>query len=117
MYEFLIPGYLTKVPKLISVALKNDAKERWTLLEGLYELSTDLENGLPKWKMMGGAHEIVSVNNMWYIRQDGSNQKFYTHDQPHANERLPDDSDYNWKMYDGSQWVETASGDVKIKGK
>ena len=113
MYKFLV----TKIPKLLSVTLANDAKAKWRGLEGIYELSQDLESSLPKWKMIGGPHEIESLNNMWYVRQDGSNQKFYTHDQPLANERLPDDPIYNWKMYDGSGWVVTTKGDVKIQGK
>ena len=86
------------------------------MFEGIYELTPDLQNGLPKWKIMDGLHEIEPIGNVWYISQDGANSKFYTHDQPHANERLPDDTTYKWKMHDGSQWVETASGDVKIKG-
>ena len=117
MYELFIPGFSNEVPKLLSVTLANDAKAKWEGLEGIYEISPTLESGLPKWKMLGGPHEIESLNNMWYIRQDGSNEKFYTHDQPLANERLPDDPLYNWKMHDGSGWVVTTSGDVKIQGK
>ena len=94
MYEFLVPGFSTEIPKLLSVTLNNDANAKWKGIEGIYEISPDLENGLPKWKMLGGPHEIESLNNMWYIRQDGSNSKFSTHDQSHAIKRLPDDPTY-----------------------
>ena len=119
MYELFnvleLRGFSYGIIKFMIVTLKNDAKTKWSLLEGIYEISA-AHNGLPTWKMMGGPHEIKAVNNMWYISKDGSNQKFYTHDQPLATEKLPDDPLYNWQMHDGSQWVETVSGDVKIQG-
>ena len=80
----------------MTVTLKNDAKTKWKELEGVYEISPTLENGLPKWKNMDGPHEIEAIGNMWYIRQDGSNSKLSTQDQPYANERMPDDSNYKW---------------------
>ena len=101
---------------MLTVTLKNDAKTKWSIFEGFYEHTPDLQNGLPKWKKMDGPHEIESIGNMWYIRQDGSNSKFSTLDQSHPIKRLPDDPTYNWKMQDGSTWVETVSGDVKIQG-
>ena len=101
---------------MLTVTLKNDAKTKWSIFEGYYEHTPDLQNGLPKWKKMDGPHEIEPIGNMWYIRQDGTNSKFSTQDQSHAIDRMPDDSNYKWKMFDGSNWAETASGDVKIRG-
>ena len=100
---------------MLHLTLKNDAKTKWSIFEGFYEVTPDLQNGSPKWKMMDGPHEIEPIGNMWYIRQDGSNSKLSTQDQPYANERMPDDPKYNWKIRDGG-WKNTAPGDVNIQG-
>ena len=98
------------------VTFKNRAKTVFSHLEGVYELTANLASGLPKWKMVGERHEIRSHSSYeWYIYQDGSNNKLYTNNQPYANERMPDDPNYNWKMYDRG-WKNTAPGDVNIQG-
>ena len=95
--------------------LKNRAKTILSDLEGVYELTPNLYSGLPIWKMVGGSHEIKASSNTWYIWLGGSNTKFYTSNQPYAKERMPDDPNYNWYIYDGG-WKKTALGDVHIQG-
>ena len=100
---------------MLTVSLNNEAKSKYSSLEGIYELN-DLHPGYPKWKILGGNHEIESVSNVWYIRLDGTNNGINTEGQPKANIHMPDDPNYKWHIYDNSQWVKTASEDVKIQG-
>ena len=101
---------------MLTVSLNNEAKSKYSYLEGIYELTPDLHLGYPKWKIRGGNHEIESVSNIWYIRPDGTNDGINTEGQPKANVKMPDDPNYKWHIYDGQTYVETASGNVKIHG-
>lgn len=117
-FNFLEPPY--EIPKTMMVELKNLAKTKFPYLEGIYELSPQLHKQLPEWKMLGGEpYSIKSFgSNKWYIwRSDGSISTIYTKDQGQAHELLPSDTSNKWHVYNGSAWVEAASGDVKVGGK
>ena len=94
------------------VTLQNDAKKHYPFLEGIYNLSTSGKN--PKWKIIGGPHEIESYSGTWRIREYGSNSKIMTEDQ--SNDQMPDDDNYKWSIWNGTAWVNTTSEDVKIQG-
>ena len=99
----------------MTVSLNNKAKSKYSFLEGIYEL-TYPHQGYPKWKILGGTHEVESVSKVWNIMPDGTNDGINANGQPKANTLMPDDLNFKWHIYDNSQWIETASGDVKIQG-
>ena len=101
------------------MVLKNDAKEMYSYLEGIYELSPTLDDeDMPKWQIIGGTHEIEyeSQHNQWRVRKSGSNSKLSTGTV--ANDGSPDDDNYKWYTWNdtSSEWIEAASGNVKIQG-
>ena len=121
--NFNILGLSHETPKTMMVTLKNDAKTKYSFLEGIYALSPTVgDDDMPKWQIIGGTHEIESYTNEWRVRQDGTHSKIMARGQ--SNDQMPDDTNYKWHFLNGSSsnsgnssyWIETASGDVEIRG-
>ena len=104
--NFNVPGLSKEFPKLMTLTLKNDVKTKYATLEGIYELSPNLHNGRPQWKIKEGHHEIISGSNLpnggynWYIMQDGSTRKIQSYE--FQIEGMPSDTKYKKFQYHDS---------------
>ena len=107
------------VPKTIIVTLKNEAKRRKPEAEGIYDLSPELKNEKPQWKIRGGGtYKIASYSDKWYIvTDDDQTGMFFTKDQKNFD-LLPDDPTFKWHYWNRSTSSrgETNSGDFNIQG-
>ena len=114
--NFNILGLPYEVPETMTVTLKNDAKTTYPELEGIYELSPELHQGKPQWKIRGGgpyAIRFYTSTDYWYVVESGIPPRLYTKGQKNLN-LLPDDTTYKWHYVVGG--AETAPGDVTIRG-